>query len=388
MKYIKIFNIFVIILFLQLPIKILQFNIGDYVIVYKDVITFLLLFLSLLKFKQKILHFNKKRLYLFILILISLVSVLFIYLLKMNDIFNIFWHFRNDFLLPIVIVLYLSTLETNKLSDIFIQFIFIIKVFMIINIILTMMQIYFGNEFYSIFHIPLGDKFIKNASVLNLIRPIGIFRSPDMLGFFAYFSFFIFLLIKENVIWKILSLFLLLFSTSKTSILMLLTLIIIIPVIKFKTIRLFMFFLPIVFIFYFQFLNDMLLHFFSLLIDDKDLNVYLIASLLDRINNIWDSSYNNFFYNNDIINMLFGASLSDNSITKDNLFYFVLLNYGTIFFTIFFITMLYLSIKNKYNALLIIPIFYAGIFLDIIENLIFQVFFFLVLVIINRRSCK
>lgn len=385
-----LFNFYVVLLLLQLPINILQYQISSYIIVYKDLgIVFFLSYSLIYLLHQRYIKINK---FLTFYIFISLFFLIMIFnIIQFNNIFNLFWHFRNTILLPLTLLLYLSTLSLIEIETFIKFFIKFTKYYVIANLCLVFLQIYFGTEFYTIFNIPTGDEFVKNASVFGVIRPSGFFTSVDLLGFFSFFSLLLFYFINSKNIWLLMSAILVILSTSKTSILMLLALIVIIPIYKIlqkHKIPLFLIFLITMFVgLVVTFLNELImipiLFVLKTILNHEEF-VFIAISLEDRVFNVWNIAYSKILELN-FLELLFGNTLSSNSITNDNLYFYLINNFGIVFMLIFYIIISKLVIHNSKIILLILPILLGGITLDIVENLSFQIYFFVLTFLVFHK---
>jgi len=115
--------------------------------------------------------------------------------------------------------------------------------------------------------------------------------------------------------------------------------------------------------------------------------VLIVISLEDRVFNAWNIASNNISQLS-LLNLLFGSTLSNDSITNDNLYFYLINNFGIVFLMMLYVMIIKLVSHNSKIILLTLPILLGGITLDIMENLSFQIYLFILLFLLLQNSFK
>lgn len=129
-----------------------------------------------------------------------------------------------------------------------------------------------------------------------------------------------------------------------------------------------------------------LLSILSLILSHQEF-VVIAISLEDRVLNGWNIASNNISELS-LVKLLFGNTLSNDSIVNDNLYFYTINNFGILFIAMLYVIIIKLVSHNSRIMLLLLLILFGGMTLDILENLSFQVYFFILLFLLSQDSFK
>lgn len=364
----------VVLMCLELPIKMLQAKTSDYISLYRDGL-FAIIFLSAI---VKISYCGK--IYGNMALFIPLVAFLHVVILAFLGEISTFdkaFLVRTTAFFPFVIAIALATLDDKNLTVLKNRLVKIIKVFVLLNFFFQLFQLYLGPNYLEILGIPAGDLLVRDASVPGVVRPVGLFRSSELLAYFGLLAFAILLFfnVRGGFVLKLVALLIVFLSTSKTVIVLATILCGWILLSRYDRVTKFLALMLMAFPLYFIFgYKELIVSAFSVVshfVADKQLISFLVASTLDRFSG-W-ATFKLDFWACSIFDQIVGPSRFS---TIDNFYFFCLNHFGWLGLLGVVLSVIILLVKSNLERpvmFVTLVLLISGMFLDVIQNVVVQV---------------
>jgi hypothetical protein len=230
----------------------------------------------------------------------------------------------------------------------------IAKIFIVIELIVCIDQIFMINSFSAFY------SYEKVKSIESVLRAVGTFGNPNMLGWMTMqmlIVIFLFEYKKFRYVWLALSISLLLLTSSKSMILVTFFNLAFVYYLKNNlsifdkrnvNIFIFLFLALIAFYFFLQSFGDVFKN-MRVILDVIDNGLDSLTTIQGRYR-IWEDAYEYFQFNSNWVNIIFGFGAIDEFRTLDNNYLMVFYKYGILGFfihSVLYVYLLYIFVKIK-----------------------------------------
>jgi hypothetical protein len=367
---------------IELLIKMLQSAVGDFVVVHKEITALILLctaFYSLLQEK-----FTRDSVIAFLAF--SLFVAIGILLGAQQDPFAAAWMVRTTFLFPAILIMGLSTLRPRETAQIYTDISRLSIVFVFVNLALVTTQFVLGPEFYETLHIPTeGEHLVQDSTTEGYQRPSGMFRSLDVLGQFALYTFIMLSahratsLPEPRTPWLrrayiAFSACLVVLSTSRTAIVALLAVFVTLTLIKVRINAIRWMVLPLLLApVALTLSHGPVLEALNNLDVDEQLWFYL-RTVFQRLY-IWNDALD-VIAGRDILNQLFGIGIGVDTLS-DNMYIWLLEHFGVMGLAAFFVLLFFFVLKSRFAPgaiAFVAAVLYLGLASDYFQSYVNQLY--------------
>jgi hypothetical protein len=298
---------------------------------------------------------------------------------------------RTTFLFPAILILGLSTFRPRETSQVFTDISRLSMAFVFVNLALVTAQFALGLEYYEAFHIPTEGEHlvaeIRDSETAGYERPSGMFRSPDILGQFALYTFIMLVarrrssptLSPERAPWlrtayTVFAACLVVLSTSRTAIVALLAVAVTIALMKARINAIRWMVLPFLLVPVALTLNHgAILEALNSLNVDEQIGFYL-RTAFHRLY-IWDVALD-VIASRDILSQMFGVGIGIDTLS-DNMYVWLLEHYGVVGLGGFFVLLFFFVLKSRcaLGAIaLVAAVLYLGLTTDYFQSYVNQLY--------------
>jgi hypothetical protein len=372
---------------IELLIKMLQAAVGDLVVVYKETTALILLCTAFYSFLQE--KFSRASIIAFLAFL--LFAAIGILLGAQQDLPTTAWMVRTTFLFPAILILGLSSFRPRETSQVFTDTSRLSMAFVFVNLVLVTAQFALGLDYYDTFHIPTGGEHlvqeVRDSETAGYERPSGMFRSQDVLGQFALYTFMMWVaqrrssrtLLPERAPWlrtayTAFSACLVVLSTSRTAIVALLAVTVTMALMKARIVAIRWTVLPLLLVPVALTLNHgaILDALNSLDVDEQ--TWFYLRTVFHRLY-IWDAALD-AIAGRDVLSQIFGIGIGVDTLS-DNMYVWLLEHYGVVGLMAFLVLLFFFVLKSRCvpgAIAFVAAVLYLGLASDYFQSYVNQLY--------------